>query len=69
MAKYKVVKPTTVMPEATGFPYVEGDIFEIDERSDFNKAWVAEQLKEKVIEPVKEKKETKPKEPKKEKGE
>lgn len=64
MAKYKVVKPTTVMPEATGFPYAEGDVFEIDERNDFNRDWVAEQLKEGVIEPVKEKKE-----PKKEKGE
>ena len=61
MAKYKVVAKTTVMPEATGTVYGEGDVLDIDERSDFNKDWVAEQLKEGVIEPVKEPKKEKPK--------
>ena len=67
MEKFKVVKPTTVMPQVKGAgpSYGEGDVFEVymanRKHHDFNRSWVAEQLKEGVIELVKEPKKEKPK--------
>lgn len=49
MAKFKVVKPTTVMPEAAGLTYGEGDEFEVDERCKEMARWADVLLEEGVI--------------------
>ncbi len=49
MAKYIVIAPTNVMPEAPGLIYAEGKEFEVDERKPEIVLWVAAQLKVGVI--------------------